>query len=234
MWEGLANSHLFVVVWNCQWTKRNERIIPQKSGEWSHFSVGFGSEAAGRWFAAPANRDRGGDGLQGTVCSVRTPRGGERGNSEATLPVGRLWIHEPHYSLRSISAACGYDIRMMYLLQGKKGTEPWTFWRFYPKPYGRWRHGKPVLYGAPRYFKGSASNPEKESLLNWAYSSESIVQSSQKAHLAYSSRIGDSGDFCAEVKRMFIQKSWSMRLHSILEAVCQRQKPKLRCNSALT
>ena len=89
-----------------------------------------------------------------------------------------------HYSLRSISAACGYDIRMMYLLQGKK-----------------------IPYSDPRYFKDSASNPENASLLNWASNSASIVQSSRRAHLAFLSRIRDSGAFCAEVRRTFTQKS---------------------------
>ena len=64
-----------------------------------------------------------------------------------------------------------------------------------------------VPYSDPRYFKDSASNPENASLLNWASNSASIVQSSRRAHLAFLSRIGDSGDFCAEVRRTFTQKS---------------------------
>lgn len=105
------------------------------------------------------------------------------------------------------------------------GTVPWKLNEWSPKTG--------VPYGDPRYPKNSASNPKNEALLNWVSGSASIVQSSQKAHWAYSKRIGDSGDFCTEAKRTSIQKSWSMRLRSISRAVRQRRKSTTQCNFAL-
>ena len=90
-------------------------MIPQKAEIASGFIVEFGVEDTERRTAEPTNRNHRGDELQETVWKRWERR---RQNSSFIMVV--FGFMNCYYSLRRISAACGYDIRMLHLLQGKK------------------------------------------------------------------------------------------------------------------
>ena len=87
MREGLAHSHVLLWFKTAMNQTQRENHTAKAQRLQGIFSVGLESKAAGRGFAAPANRDHTGDEFQRTVCSLRMSRSGERGDGEATAPI---------------------------------------------------------------------------------------------------------------------------------------------------